>query len=223
MQEETGESGQIAGRSTAIPAARREPGRSPLARGLLVIGIMLLLAGLLGGYAWWVQYQKGRRILEYFGPRATWLVRHAERVELLLLDSREAPAAAGGREPEAGLADLEIDGRRFPVRQRFEIGQIRGLVHARHTLVVDSSYTWAAPRGTCQADWRFALVFRGEGEQATLAFDAGCHRVRLLESERELGLHVPLSEVLHERSDRWAQQGVALDQPGPAEPAAPRH
>ena len=197
---------------------------------------MVLLGLGLGGYAWWVQLQKGQRILSYWGPRATYLIRHGERVELLLLgdspaaSSSDSPAASTGDSPSdspaASSGDssgepasaISIRGREVPILQVRDITQVPGLVHARHTLIVDSYYEWGGGGpADCVPEWTFALRFSSAEPQetATLVFAPNCHLVHLLEADRELRLLAGLSDALADRSQSWFEQAQ------PAGPAAP--
>lgn len=188
-------------------------------RGKLVIALMLLLGFALGGYAWWVQLQKGRRVLNHWGPRATYLIRHGERVELLRLGE----TASGSLSEQASTlqtSTLSIGGRGVPIEDSRDITDVPGLVHARHSLIVDSYYQWGSgPGEDCTPDWEFALRFStsrpdnspdgvNSDDTATLVFAPNCQLVYLLEMDRQLPLLPGLSDTLAERAQRWFEQAV---------------
>ncbi len=223
---------------------------------------MFAVALAMGGYAWWSHYQKGRQVLEFWGPDATNLIRHAAHVEVWLLSDPVSdgpkPASPLAADPEPGeptpdppaastpgtstpgtstpgtstpaastpgtstpgtsaseatesaLSEtLTVAGQPRRVAERRDISQVRGLVHARHALVVDTNYLWGESRGDCQADWAFALRFEDRGQQATLVFDRACARIRLLEQDKEVGIPRPLSDLIGQRQRTWASEGTA--------------
>jgi hypothetical protein len=105
------------------PPARLNPGK------LAVVG--LLTAGLLAAsFAWWWNYNRGRRALDLYGAPAARLIRTAPVVELLSTESGVTP-------PQA------TDGR-GAVRTT-DISRAAGLLHARTSLLQDASYDWDAP------------------------------------------------------------------------------
>ena len=179
---------------------------------------MLLLGLSLGGYAWWVQFRKGRQILQFWGPRPTYLIRHGDRVELLRFagHSEESPSPAppdADKTPET----VEIGGQSLRVASVCDITDVRGLVHARHTLVVDMYYVWGDSVSDCKPQWTFALRFSDQqaGDHVTLVFAPNCDRVRLLEENREIQVMSGLSDALRERSIRWFDEGKVIRQGAP--------
>jgi hypothetical protein len=65
--------------------AAAEPARVEApARGYLVVLAMFALALIAATFAWYVNFNRGRRTLEFFGPEAATLIRTAPKVELIL-------------------------------------------------------------------------------------------------------------------------------------------
>ncbi|MEE3371718.1 MAG: hypothetical protein VX346_20475 [Planctomycetota bacterium] len=131
-----------------------------MSRGKWAILTMVLLGCALGGYAVWHHYRQGRRILEFWGSEAAMLIRHADQVEVWRL----------GPQADQSRSQLQVVGQSMAVLEQVEISSLRGLVHARHALIIDRNYDWsAAPEGQSVA-WNLALHFREDGQQATLVF-----------------------------------------------------
>lgn len=110
---------------------------------LVVLGI-LLAATLAATYAWINQRSAGRMALEFWGQEAAFAMRHAKQVELHRLDSAGQPA------------------------QTVDLSEAKGLVHARHSLIVDASYVWdsadsqpeSIPNSTPNSpNWQYEIHF----------------------------------------------------------------
>ncbi len=156
-----------------------------------MFGVGLLLAG--GSVLY--HSGQGRRCLAFYGADDAATVRHAPKVEAWRLeppaesDSSPAPAEASaepaateaGAEPTAASDDtITVDGRPWRIARRVDISQARGLVHARHALIVDANYRWdAADRG---GRWTNALTFTRDGDRVVLLFDFGAGQVRELDA-----------------------------------------
>ena len=62
-------------------------------------------------------------------------------------------------------------------------------IHLRGALIEDASYEWKKPRGDVDPVWQFALHFSDEkNRQASLAIDLPSKRLRLIGSDREVGI-----------------------------------
>ena len=90
-------------------------------RGKLLILIMLAAGLTAGGVAWWYQYRQGVRVLELWDADMAYQIRMAPECELLQLSP---PAAEDGEH-------LTIGDELWNISDRAEIGEARGLVHAR--------------------------------------------------------------------------------------------
>lgn len=88
---------------------------SPVVRGQVVVVVMIGVAIIAGIFAWYWNYNRGRRALAFFGAQGATLIRLAPRVELLRPDDRG-----------------ELDLSHSP-----------GLINARAALLSDASYEWS--------------------------------------------------------------------------------
>lgn len=82
--------------------------------GRWLVVALVCVGALAGGFAWWWNFNRGRRTLEFFGPEAARLIRTAPQVELL-----KTP-------PDASV----------------DLSQAPGLINARASLLSDASYVW---------------------------------------------------------------------------------
>jgi hypothetical protein len=98
--------------------------------GTLVVVSMLLVAALAAGFAWWVNFNRGREALAFYGPEAARLIRTAPKVEILVLAESTDAAAVANDWTESGL----------PIERRIDISGARGLLNARTSLLSDASY-----------------------------------------------------------------------------------
>lgn len=171
-------------------------------RGKAVIAGIFLLALVLSGYAWWHQYQQGRRCREFLGNTAVKLIRLAPRVELLRLEPFSADL--GDSAQPAGI--LRIGGATVLISQQAEITSVPGLLHARHALLQDLNYQWDAPPRDCASQWTFALRFEQDGEHALIAFDPHCNRIGLDGTEQTAPLVPELMVTFAEKSAEWEER-----------------
>ena len=125
-------------------------------RGSILV-VLLLAAGLAAAAAAiWNQYRQTRRALEFWGSEVATLIGSAPSVELIRLSSRVE--AAGGDESNRP--------------QKVDISGARGLVHFRHSLVVDDDFIWDAPPPSPDpSGWDFQVRFSDEGKHADIVFD----------------------------------------------------
>ena len=152
---------------------------------LAVAGIVLVAVGL-AGFAWWWNWQRTQRCREYYGGEGANLIRTASRIEGLTLsgfyddESRE--------QIEAGPHAFEVVGHK-------DLSRAQGLVHARTALLDDNSYRWDdRTTGDCQPLILYAVRFLDDGQQLTLAFDFGCRRVWVVESQKQATLAPKIAE-----------------------------
>lgn len=145
--------------------------------GRLFILMILALAVVMGGFAVWVKYSQGRRTLELWGTRPTWLIRHASQVRHIQLGTAQHEGQPGlvvspGKPPLAIVANLDVSQR-------------KGVIHARYMLTVDMSYRWELPV-TTDPLWTFALEFREGEEVVVLLFDTQGGTVQLAGSDKRV-------------------------------------
>lgn len=119
-----------------------EFGKLGKTKGQLAVGAMLALAILMATFAWWVNFNRGRRALDFYGPEGAILVRTAPTVEYL------RPA------PEGPL----------------DLSKAPGLINARASLLSDASYDWAAS-DVVQESPLFSVRFRRGEQSVTVTFD----------------------------------------------------
>ena len=147
-------------------------------RGKLAVLTMFAVAILAAGLAWSFNYYRGARTLEFYGRGAALLVRTAPQVELLELAWVDDEELA---RPNAEL--LDVDGQRLQVVRRRDISQAKGLVHARTSLLADSSYRWDAAPCDYEPTIAYAVRF-SDLTPATLAFDFHCQQVWHVEHDQ---------------------------------------
>jgi hypothetical protein len=151
-----------------------------LIRGKLAVLAMLAVALAAAGTAWSFNYYRGRRTLDFYGRGAALLIRTAPQVELLELAGVDEIAL-----PNAEI--LVVDGQVLQVVRRLDISQAKGLIHARTSLLADSSYVWDAEPCDYYPSAHYAVRF-ADISAATLAFDFHCQRVWHVEHERSVAL-----------------------------------
>jgi hypothetical protein len=142
--------------------------------GKVAIIAMIVVSLALTAFAWWYRYQQGRRAMEFWGPETAQLIRHAPRVELA--DLAEVPPLDLPRMIEAG------DPSRFSGQN---ISDAPGLVHARHSLIVDSNFQWGERVESPDAiAWDVAWRF-GDGKNERVVFlDYETGATRRLDDQR---------------------------------------
>ena len=129
-------------------------------RGVLAIAVMFALAAGLGGFSVWFHYQQGKRSLEFWGTDAANLIRHAPRVELLELGAVES--VESGDAADKSSSSLLVDQTKIPILRQADISHVRGLVHARHPLIIDPNFEWGftANSRTVSVESRAAIYGR---------------------------------------------------------------
>lgn len=149
-------------------------------RGAWAIAIMFGIGLALAGGSVVYHSTQGRKCLEFWGSRDGELIRHAKGVEAWLL-------ADAAEEPKVGDASevITIDSQRRWIKRRLDLGNARGLVHARHALIMDANYDWSrevkAEDAIPASAWTHAIRFSEGKEEVVLLFDFREHRVRRLD------------------------------------------
>jgi hypothetical protein len=111
-------------------------------RGQFAVMGMIGVAVVAAAFAWWWNYQRGRRALELYGPQAATLIRTARRVEF--------------RQPDSSAS--------------IDISQAPGLLNARASLLNDASYDWNRS-GPLAHEPQFSVRFSDENRDAVVTFD----------------------------------------------------
>ena len=128
-------------------------------------------------FAWQFRISEGDDVLDYWGIESANLLRHANRVEFLKLDSAEAA------DPDSTLT---INGTQQRIVSVEDISSRKGLIHARHMFIVDHTYLWEESPPENIQSWHFALRFSDDNKQVTLAFDSQSHAVQMLNNNKPL-------------------------------------
>lgn len=162
-------------------------------QGKLVILFIFGLSVLMGGYAWWHNYQQGRRCLALWGSETASRIRYAPRVEVLQLQEQTSPRGPSVLSPSG---PLQIVASR-------DITSIPGLVHARQALIEDASYVWDHPGSREPADWTYALCFSDSTGRATLLFEGTGERVYHVEGQRQAWLLPARMAAFRQRLPQW--------------------
>jgi len=142
-----------------------EISRHSKTQGQFVVGAMLLVALLMATIAWVVNYNRGRRALDFYGPEGAILLRKAPIVEYL----RSEP-------------DGPIDLSKAP-----------GLINARASLLSDASYDWSAS-DVVQESPLFSVRFRKGEQTLVITFDFENRTVHASTTERTAKLDKKTSD-----------------------------
>lgn len=182
-------------------------------RGAWAIGTMVAVGVVLASIAVWFHYQQGRQAMEFWGAPQALVIRQAPRLELLRLapkskadpdsadspesndslgspdsnDSNDSTDSAGASAPSNTLA---IDGQSYSIVARRDISTARGLVHARHALIVDASFEWPqlATSPVPDTNLQYAVRFSDDQQTLTVLLDAESRRIRRLDEPRSICL-----------------------------------
>ena len=154
-----------------------------------IFGISLAMAI----FAWWFQFQRGRRVLELWGSDNAKIIRiESDRVDLFF---RTLPSDAP-LDDSAESVEVNIAGQSHIFDGQREITNARGLVHARQALIEDATFLWDKARGDCQADWQYLLRFSSGQQSVDIAVDTSCDRLRLLGSQEEVAIAPKIASAL---------------------------
>src|SRR5262245_3348969 len=150
-----------------------------LDRGKLAVLSMFALAVVAATFAWWWNYRRGERCLEFYGSEAATLIRTAKVVEIIEVD----PAA------------------RATIMRRIDISRAPGVLNARAALLDDASFEWSStpPPAPSAPQGRLRLVRFAEGDrEVLLRFDGARRSLEILP--------VAKAAVLDQKtSDGWRQ------------------
>lgn len=155
---------------------------------------MIVVSLGLTAFAWWYRYQQGWRAMEFWGPDAAQLIRHAPKVELI--DLAEGPPADLPRVIEKGdLASF----------RKHDLSDATGLVHARHSLIVDRNFLWEeridSPAATA---WDVAWRFIDGREEVVVLLDYETGAIRRLDDRRIEILHPAIADGMRDYVSRHA-------------------
>jgi len=148
-----------------------------MVQGKYVIFVIFGTAFAMAIFAWQFRISEGDDVLDYWGVESANLLRHANRVEILKLDSADAA------DPDSTLI---IDGTQQSIISIEDISSRKGLIHARHMFIVDHTYLWEESPPEHIQDWHFALRFSDGDKQVTLAFHSQSRAVQMLNNNKPL-------------------------------------
>ncbi len=148
-----------------------------MVQGKYVIFVIFGTALAMAVFAWQFRISEGDDVLDYWGIESANLLRHANRVEFLKLDSAEAA------DPDSTLT---INGTQQRIVSVEDISSRKGLIHARHMFIVDHTYLWEESPPENIQNWLFAMRFSDGDKQVTLAFHSQSHAVQMLDNNKPL-------------------------------------
>lgn len=156
------------------------------------------ISSLFGVFSVWYHFQQGRRCLEFWGSEAGNDIQHAplvegrplfpisrDRVESAMLHSESDDSSSNDSDrPEEDLEEplpiIQIDGNEYAMGESIDITHRAGILHARHALIMDSSFEWESSLPP-QTLWSVVLVFSGRGDSSTaVAIDFNKNLIRLV-------------------------------------------
>ncbi len=165
-------------------------------RGRIVIFVILGLAIGATVFAAWFRWSQGHRVLEFLGPTACQQIRMAPKVELIWIEPPQFGTAP--RQRVSADESISINGIVHRVLGRADISSVRGLIHARQSLVQDATYRWNEPPSpSLSSEWSHALIFSDPANatnSTVLLFDLSSDDwglVRQLEGSEALRLTIP--------------------------------
>ncbi|MGE0756777.1 MAG: hypothetical protein AB7F89_17550 [Pirellulaceae bacterium] len=155
------------------------------------VAVMFLVALGMGGYAWWHNYRSHPLSRAWWGTATIVLIETAPAVDLIRYDSPDT-SAVGEENPTVSTAEpMSLIGT-------------PGLVHARHALVLDTSYDWSAQPAP-SGEWDFALRFRSGADQATIRFDLEQERIEWVEEDRRLRMVPAIAAAFRKKEQDWSR------------------
>jgi hypothetical protein len=155
-----------------------------LNRGKLAVLAMFAVALAAAMFAWWWNYSRRQQCLAFYGPQAALLIRTAEDVELIELAPDSDQSAVGS------VDRLTVGDRAYLIKRITTIGQAKGLIHARTSILDDASFIWDAAPDDCAGQVPYAIRFTdyATDARATVAFDFGCQRLWYVDQQKSARL-----------------------------------
>ena len=157
-------------------------------QGKYVIFMIFGTALAMAVFAWQFRISEGDDVLDYWGIESANLLRHANRVEFLKLDSADAA------DPDSTLT---INGTQQRIVSVEDISSRKGLIHARHMFIVDHTYLWEESPPKNIQNWLFAMRFSDGDKQVTLAFHSQSHAVQMLNNNKPLIMGPMFDKLLY--------------------------
>lgn len=178
-----------------------------------IVTVALVSVGL-ACFAWWFRYQQGNAAIEFWSADAAQRIRHARQVELLQLTPTSARANdASAQKTKIGeLAAISIDGESYAITRRLNVSRAPGLVHARHSLIVDRNFEWTSA-GKPPPIWDFAIRFSDGRRHTTVLLDYETRAIKALGGERTVRLSERIVEGMRDYADRQFRSAEASQGP----------
>ncbi len=196
--------------------------------GRWVLLAIFLVGLLLAGGNVWFQRQQTRHAARFWGPEAARTIAQSGDITLYLLGDPQPEATS--TQGTSSAQWLEAGGKRYPIVATRDVSRLGGITHLRRALVLDHFYASTAPQ-PYRGPWRFALLFRRQGQEALVLCDDTLRhvgrrdgmslKVLLVEGRRSL-LAAVLAELLRRDAalrEKWQQVKKADFHPLPT-PAA---
>ncbi|MEX2175960.1 MAG: hypothetical protein WD872_16480 [Pirellulaceae bacterium] len=161
-------------------------------RGKLVVLSIFAVALVAASFAWWWNYNRGRKALEFYGPQAARLIRTAPTVEILVPIEWGDPAANNGDVDGGVIPDIG-----YSIRRRIDVSQAPGLIHARTSLLDDASYQWNADQR--EQVFTYFVRFADGADEVVIAFSEPDGWVMQLDSDTSSS-NDPSSRVLAKKT-----------------------
>ncbi|MBT4011312.1 MAG: protein kinase [Planctomycetaceae bacterium] len=165
--------------------------------GKYVIFVIFGTALAMAVFAWQFRISEGDGVLDYWGVESANLLRHANNVELIKLDSADTAESD---------STLTIDGTLHNIFLAKDISSRKGLIHARHMLILDHTYLWKESSPVDIQSWDFALRFRDGGKEVTLVFHTQSRTVQMLNNNKPLIMGPMFDNLLYYLTPMLAPQ-----------------
>lgn len=145
-------------------------------RGAFAIGVMVAIGVVLATFSVFFHRSQGARCLDRWGVADANRIRHAAQLEIWRLTPVESSGDKQTSDQQTTNSDSDrspagqtaVAGRTYSITQRISMTSARGLVHARHALVVDANYDWSQSEDQPgnQPVYTHAVLFRDTADKA---------------------------------------------------------
>jgi hypothetical protein len=188
---------------------------TPTGSGKLAVLAMIAVALVAATFAWWWNFNRGRQTLAFFGPQAARLIRTAPKVEILVVGELESVGGSDG-----AAEKVRIGSGLFPVYRRVDISKAPGLIHARASLLTDSSYTGQTTL-TAWGDFQEIVRFADGAGEVYLAFDESKQTLHDVSSRKSMKLIPKTADGWRQFIERNVKQAETKSNSNSATPPAP--
>ena len=205
----------------------------PNGTGKLAVLAMIAVALVAATFAWWWNFNRGRKTLAFFGPQAARLIRTAPKVEILVVgetrsilpstDQADILAVVQSTGWPNSTDDYALIGNILvPVYKRIDISKAPGLIHARASLLTDSSYTGETTL-TAWGDFTEVVRFADDDGEFFLAFSKQQPDLHVVAETKAMRLIPKTADGWRQFIERNVKQAEAATSAGSATPPAPAH